>query len=323
MLLFITAVVVGLALLVWSADRFITGAAGLARNLGVSPMVIGLTLVGFGTSAPEMVVSTMAAWQGNLGLAVGNAVGSNITNIGLVVGITALVAPLVVGSRTLRREFPLLFAVTVVGCVVLLDGALSRTEGLVLLAVFAGVMGLILGLAIGAEEPDPLLGEVEQRLPRDLGTGRAVLMALMGLAVLLVASRGLVWGSVGIAEALGISDLVIGLTVVAIGTSLPELAASLASIARREPDIAIGNVIGSNMFNLLPVLALPALVGPGVFDAALIGRDLPVMAALTVALFLLAFGRGPRRIDRWQGGLLLLAFCAYELVLYRSVVGAG
>jgi cation:H+ antiporter len=317
LLLSVLAVIGGFALLVWGADRFVDGAAATARNLGVSTLVIGLTIVGIGTSAPEMLVSAMAAWQGNPGLAVGNALGSNITNIGLVLGVTALITPLLVRSETLRREYPLMFAFMLLALWLTMDGELSRVDGVILLI---GLLALILWMiALGLRRNhDPLEKEFEQEIPR-MTTGVAILWLLLGMILLLGSSRLLVWGAVNIAQAFGISDLVIGLTIVAIGTSLPELAASVMSALRKEPDIAIGNVIGSNMFNLLGVLGLPGVIAPLGLEPAVLSRDFPFMIGLSIALFVMAYGfRGDGRINRWEGLLLVAGYGAYLGVLYYT-----
>jgi len=317
MLYFIGAVVLGLALLVWSADRFIVGAAGIAANLGVAPLLVGMTVVAIGTSAPEMLVSAVAAWDGNTGLAIGNAIGSNITNIGLVVGAAAVVRPLTVSSETLRREFPMMFLIMLAALGLIADGYLGRLDGLLL--VLGGGLMIYLVVRIGATTGagDPLSGEYAAEIPTGLSTGRAILWASAGLGLLLLSSRLLVWGAVNIAQVFGVSDLLIGLTIVAIGTSLPELAASVAGAARGEPDIAMGNVIGSNMFNLLPVLGLPGLVHPAPMPVDALHRDYPVMLFLSVVLLGMAYGfRGPRRINRLEGALLLLMFAGYLAYLY-------
>ena len=311
------AVAVGLGLLIWGADRFIHGAAATARNLGVRPMIIGLTVVGFGTSAPEILVSLIAAWQGNPGVAVGNALGSNIANIGLVMGGTALVVPLAVNSDTLRREYPLMFVVMLLALVLIMDGHLGRLDGAILLGalVFIGWRVVRLGLR---REPDPLEAEFEHEIPT-LGTTAAAAWTVAGLVVMVLGSRGLVWGAVEIARAMGISDLVIGLTIVAIGTSLPELAASIMSALKKEPDLALGNIIGSNIFNLLAVLGIPGLMAPAVLDPDALWRDYPVMLGLGVTLYAMAYGfRRPPRLERWHGAVLLAAFCGYLLALYLT-----
>ena len=327
-MLAISAVVAGFVLLVWGADRFVAGASATARNLGVSPLIIGLTIVGFGTSAPEMLVSGVAAWQGNPGLGIGNAIGSNITNIGLVLGATALVYPLSVHSQVLGREFPILFAVTLFSLVLLLDHEFSRLDGLLLL-LGMGVMVywmVATGLRSRREtgeagvEPDPMAEEYAAEIPSDMTMRAAMGWLAVGLLVLLGSSKLLVWGAVEIAQFYGVSDLIIGLTIVAVGTSLPELAASVMGALRNEHDVAIGNIIGSNMFNLLAVLGLAGALQPSVVDAEVISRDFPVMIGLTIALFATAYGfRGPGKINRIEGALLLGAWFGYQGYLYNSV----
>jgi len=309
------AIMGGFALLLWSAERFVHGASALARNLGVSPLVIGMVVMGFGTSLPEMLVSAIAAANGNPAMGIGNAIGSNIANIGLVLGVTALVVPLSVASGTLRREYPMLFAVMLVSGMLLWDGDLSRGDGVILFAGFLLVMGWMVWTALNGRNKggvDPLVAEFESEIPAGMGTGVAVMWAILGLIVLIASSRLLVWGAVEVAHSLGVSDLVIGLTIVAIGTSLPELAASVMSALKGEDDMAVGNVLGSNMFNLLAVLALPGLIRPSQLEPAVLERDFAAMILFSVALFAMAYGfRGPGRINRLEGGLLLTGFIAY------------
>ncbi len=322
MLYSLVAIICGFALLVWGADRFVTGAAALARNFGVSPMLIGLTIVGFGTSAPEILVSAMAAAQDNPGLAIGNAIGSNIANIGLILSITALVAPLTVHSVSLRREYPVLLAVCLVAILLMLDGELGRLDGVMLLA---GLLVLLYGMtriALSSRRSDPMEREFEAEIPQEMKTSAAIFWFLAGLALLLVSSRMLVWGAVNIATAFGVSDLVIGLTIVALGTSLPELAAGIASALKKEHDIAIGNIIGSNMYNLLAVLAMPGLIAPGAFAPEVLSRDLPMMTGLTIAMFLMSYGfNGRGRINRLEASLLLAAFIGYQGFLFYDAKG--
>ena len=312
------AVIVGFVFLVWGADRFVHGAAATARNLGISPMIIGLTIVGIGTSAPEILVSAIAAWQGNPALGVGNALGSNITNIALVLGATALITPLLVKSETLRREYPVMFSIMLLALVLLIDGEMSRLDGWILM-LGLGLMILWMVLQGLRRDHDPMEDEYEKEIPR-ISTPKALLWLALGMVLLLGSSRALVWGAVNIAHALGISDLIIGLTVVAVGTSLPELAASVISALRKEPDIAIGNVIGSNMFNLLAVLGLPGVIMPHALEPEVLSRDFPYMIGLSIALFAMAYGfKGDGRLNRWEGLLLLLAYFAYLGWLYYSV----
>ncbi len=320
MLLAVAAVIGGFIVLVLGADRFVEGAAATASNLGLSPLLIGLVIVGFGTSAPELLVSITAAWQGNPGIAVGNAIGSNIANIALVLGITAVVAPLAVHSRIVRQEIPLLLLATAGVYLLLRDQLLERIDGSIMLLALCALMGWMVHVALRQRDSDALQVEFEQEIRPDMPLGRALLWTLVGLVALLLSSRLLVWGAVVLAQRIGVSDLVIGLTVVAVGTSLPELAAALASARKGELDIAIGNVIGSNMFNLLAVLGIPALIAPGATPQGVISRDYPVMAALTVAMLLMAYGfRGrPGRINRVEGAILLAAFTGYQAYLYAS-----
>jgi len=327
------AVIGGLVFLVWSAERFVLGAAGLARNLGVSPLIIGMTIMGFGTSAPEILVSGMAASSGNPGMGIGNALGSNIANIALVLGVTALIMPLTVDSGILRREFPVLFAATLLAGALMLDGELGVLDGTILLGSTALLIFWMIWLgkrsqSVSSGTPatfslaDPLTGEFEREVPTSLSTGQAVLWAVLGLVALVLSSRLLVWGAVNIAQDLGVSDLVIGLTIIAIGTSLPELAASVMSALKGEDDMAVGNIIGSNMFNLLAVLALPGLIAPSVLEPAVLQRDFPVVLGLTFVLFLMAYGfRGPGRINRLEGGLLLACFVGY--MTWLGMTGLG
>lgn len=322
MLLSIAAVIIGLALLVWSADRFVLGASATAADLGVSPMIIGLVIIGFATSSPEMLVSGFAAYQGNPGLGIGNAIGSNIANIALILGVAAFMRPLVCGSGILRRELPLLLIVTVVAVGLMLDQSLSIADGLVLLIGLLLAMGYLLREAMRQRDPDdPLTAELGEQIPGEMPLRHAVAWLVLGLVLLMISSRMLVWGGVNIATALGISDLVIGLTIVAVGTSLPELAAAVASVLKREYDLVLGNVIGSNLFNTLAVLGIPALISPGEIPAEVLTRDLPVMCALTLLLLpIMAQRRGrPGVIGRAEGVLLLSCFLAYEGWLFATL----
>ena len=316
----ITAVLAGFTLLVWGADRFVIGAAATAHRLGVSTLLIGLTVVGFGTSAPEIMVSISAAASGAPELAVGNALGSNIANIGLILGITALIMPLTVRSQTLRRELPMLLAITLMALMPFLDSHLSRLEGLMLVGGLILMLYWLVRLERSSSSGDELVAETEAEIRQDLTLGKALGILLIGLLVLLAGSQLLVWGATGIARALGISDLVIGLTVVAIGTSLPELAASIAAVFKNEHDLAIGNVIGSNMYNLLAVMGIAGVVHPTPLSSNVLQRDFPVMIGLTVLLFAMAYGwrRGGERISRLEGSALLLAFVVYQVFIIHG-----
>lgn len=307
-------IVIGIALLVWSADRFVDGASAMAKNMRVPPMVIGLTIVSIGTSLPEMIVSAMAALDGNRNLGIGNAIGSNIANIGLVLGVTALITPLIVQSTTLRREMPALFLITGFALLLILDGQLSFIDGI---ALIAGLVVTLIWIArIGLKNrDDPLVHEFTDAIPEQMAMGMACFWFIVGLLLLMASSRMVVWGAVEVAHGLGVSDLVIGLTIVAIGTSLPEMVAAVASALKGEADLALGNVIGSNMFNLLAVLAMPALIYPGAFEAGVLARDFPIMIGFTIALFVVSFGLRSGRINRIEGGLLLTGFIGYLWLL--------
>lgn len=322
MTLAVIAVVLGLALLVWSADQFVAGAAAAARHVGVPPLLVGMVIIGFGTSAPEMSVSALAALQGNPGIALGNAYGSNIANIALILGITALVAPIAVHSQVLRRELPVLAVVTVLAAWQLWDGTLSSLDAVVLLAVFAGLVGWTIFQG-ATNRADALAGEVEQELTaHSMPLRRALLRLGIGLVLLLVSSRVLVWGAVEIATGFGVSDLVIGLTIVAIGTSLPELASSVAAARKGEHDLALGNIIGSNLFNTLAVVGIAAAIHPMAVEPVVLTRDMPVMAALTVSLFIIGYGfRGPGRINRIEAAVLVTCYVAYTAYLLYDALG--
>ncbi|RKZ94189.1 MAG: calcium/sodium antiporter [Gammaproteobacteria bacterium] len=329
MLLSSIAILSGFLLLIWSADRFIMGASGIALNFGVSPLVIGLTIVGFGTSAPEMIVSGVAAYEGTPNLAVGNALGSNIANIALVLGITALVTPLMVDSKILKREYPIMFMIMILAWGLLWDGELNLMDGYILIAGMFSLMAFITIMGLREKkqlnEKDPLDEEFAEEIPKDLSTQFAFLWLFIGLVILLISSRMLIWGAVNIAHAFHVSDLVIGLTIVAVGTSLPELAASITSALKGEHEIAIGNIIGSNMFNLLGVLGIPGIMTGVLYDQSIIldpsvlSRDYPVMMILSVLLFIFAYGlKGKGRINRLEGGALLICYIAYMGVIFQQ-----
>ncbi len=308
----IAALIVGLLLLIWSADRFVEGASATARHFAVPPLLVGMVIVGFGTSAPELVVSALAASQGNPSLALGNAWGSNIVNMGLILGVTALIAPIQVRSQVLRKELPLLIGVTALSALLAWDLGLSRWDAIVLLAAFALLMGWSIREAM-THGDDALAQETDVELQAHaLPLPRALLWLVLGLLVLVGASRLLVWGAVEIAQGLGVSDLVIGLTVVAVGTSLPELASCVAAARKGEDDIALGNVLGSGLFNTLAVVGLAGVIAPMDLEPAALTRDLPVMAGLTLLLYQMGRGwRRPGRINRWEGSGLLAVYVGY------------
>ncbi len=314
MLMAIGAIIAGLILLVWSADKFVEGSATTASHFGMPPLLIGMVVVGFGTSAPEMAVSALAASQGNPGLALGNAYGSNITNIALILGITALLAPIAVHSQVMRKELPILILVTAFAGWQLWDGNLSRMDAIGLMLVFVALIGWSIYQSF--RQPDDALAKEMTEEVHTMPLRKALLWLVVGLLLLIVSSRILVWGAVDLATMFGISDLVIGLTIVAVGTSLPELASSIIAARKGEHDLALGNILGSNLFNTLAVVGIAGLIAPMSVAPEVLARDFPVMGALTLVLFAMCYGfRGAGRINRLEGGALLLAFVAYTVYL--------
>lgn len=313
MLTYALATLAGFVLLMWGADRFVVGAASTARNFGVPPLLIGLTLVGMATSGPEIFVSIMAALDADPELAAGNAIGSNIANIGLVLGATALIMPISVRSTTLRRELPALLAVTLVLTMVFINLRLGRVEGILLIATLVLVLYWLVVLGQRSDASDPISLDYAAELPEGLPMARSIGWLVLGLVVLLGGANLLVWGAQALAEAFGVSELVIGLTIVAIGTSLPELAVSVVSAIKGEHDMAIGNIIGSNIFNSLAVVGIAAIIHPSTFEAEVLSLHVPVMIGLTLALFLMTYNfTGNSRIRRWEGALLLVGFFSYH-----------
>jgi len=322
MLLDLISVMIGLALLIWGADRFVVGAAGTARNLGVPTLLIGLTIVGFATSAPEILVSVVAALAGRPSLALGNAIGSNIANIALVLGAVAAVRPILVTSTILRREMPLLLAVTLLTLALFLDLNLTRIDGFVMLGALVLVLYWIVRLGTGPRASDPIEAEYEAEIPGDMPMRTAVLWLAVGLAVLLVGSELLVDGALQVAREIGVSELVIGVTLVAIGTSLPELAVSLVSALKGEQGLAIGNILGSNMFNLLAVIGLAVVIHPATVEPAVLTLHFFVMVALTLVLFAMTYNYADAgRIGRLEGVALLAAFLAYHAYVVSQNLG--
>lgn len=298
----------GFALLIWSADRFVLGAVGLAYNFKISPIVIGVVIIGFGTSAPELLISAMSAWRGNSGLAIGNALGSNIANIALILGVTAFLTPILVARQTLLREFPVLLIATAIVWLVLRDFELSLIDALILIT---SLFVLIAYLATYSNSRE------EQAYEHECSLTMSLLWTVVGLLLLLLSSNILVSSSVKLAQYFGVSDLIIGLTIVAIGTSLPELAASVTGALRHHTDLAIGNVVGSNIFNTLGVVGVPGLIHTYTVPREVLTRDFPIMLGLTLLLLALAFfthkGNGMHRLS----GLVLLAcFIGFQVTLY-------
>ena len=304
----IFGLLIGFALLIWSADRFVIGAVGLARNFNISPLVIGVVIIGFGTSAPELLISGVSAWQGNSGLAIGNAIGSNITNIALILGVTAFLTPILVARQTLLREFPLLFVAMGLAWYLLRDSVLSLTDAFILFVALVIIIGY---LATSSKDLDQ---ECEEQ---NCSIAKSIFWTVLGLVLLLISSNILVTSSVKLAQLFGISDLVIGLTIVAIGTSLPELAASVTGALKHHTDLAIGNVLGSNIFNTLGVISVPGFINAYTIPHEVLSRDIPIMIGLTLFLLALAYfthkGKGMYRIS---GILLLICFIGFQVTLY-------
>ena len=317
MLLAGLAVVLGLVVLVWSADRFVGGAAATAQHFSVPPLLIGMVVVGFGTSAPEMVVSAISAAQGNPGIALGNAYGSNIANIALILGVTALISPVLVGSSILRKELPILLGITLLAAYQVWDGQITRLDAIVLLVVFFLVMGWMIWSSL-KKGADATVDALEQN--NNLTLKLAIMWLVIGLLLLVASSRLLVWGAVEIAQGFGISDLIIGLTIVAIGTSLPELASSVAAARKGEHDMALGNILGSNLFNTLAVVGIAGVIHPLGFGPEVFSRDAMVMLFLTLALFVLGYGyKKQGYINRYAGAALVTCYFAYTLYLVTGI----
>ncbi|ABB44646.1 K+-dependent Na+/Ca+ exchanger related-protein [Sulfurimonas denitrificans DSM 1251] len=324
MILYILAIIAGFVILVWSADKFVSGAASVAKHLGMPSLLIGILIVGFGTSAPEMVVSAIAAMEGNPALALGNALGSNIVNIALILGVTAIVAPISVKSKIVRKEIPLLLLIVLLAGYMLVDNALTFNEGIVLIIGFFSLIGWSIFAAIKGKG-DALEAEMDNELIEHKMSLRAgVIWLIIGLVMLIASSRLLVWGAVGVATEFGVSDLIIGLTIVALGTSLPELAASIIAARKGEHDIAIGNVVGSNMFNILAVIGIATLIAPmNNIALEVLQRDWLVMLVLTIALLIMTyrFKNQDGKITRIKGIFLVVAYVAYNTYLAMSLSG--
>lgn len=323
MILAIIAVVIGLAVLVWSADKFVDGAVGVAEFCGMSTLLIGMVIVGFGTSAPELTVSAISASQGNPALALGNAYGSNIANIALILGATALISPILMQRSVIRGDLPILIAVSLLSIALVWDGSVVRWNGVLLLVVFALVMAYSIWRELKKARVEASNSVEEESAGKQTSLGKSIFWLVLGLALLVASSRALVWGAVEIARTLGVSDLLIGLTIVAIGTSLPELASSIAAARKGENDIALGNIIGSNLFNTLAVVGLAATISPmDEIEKAVTYRDMPLMTALTVALIVLGFRRkGDGRLNRIAGAILLAVYIGYLALLIMQAKG--
>lgn len=321
MIIFILSIVFGLVLLVWSADKFVDSSSALAKHYGMPPLIIGMVVVGFGTSAPELVVSALASFQGNAGIALGNAYGSNISNIALILGVTALMLPIAVNSQVIKKELPILTGATLLSILLLVDYEVSRLDALVLMGLFSALMYWTLR-QVKNYPNDSLGSEMSKELKEipDRPLGKMYRYLLMGLLLLIASSRLLVYGAVGIANSLGVPDIIIGLTIVALGTSLPEFASSIIAARKGESDIALGNVVGSNLFNTMAVVGLAGLIAPLKLERAVLMRDLPVMTFLTLSLFVMGYGfRSKGRINRIEGFILIIAYIVYLASLLLEV----
>lgn len=320
MLLPSLAIIGGLFLLIWSADRFVDGAAATARHFGMPQLLIGIVIIGFGTSAPEMIVSALSAINGNPGIALGNAYGSNITNIALILGLTALIVPLAVNSQVLKQELPILILVTALSAYLLIDGDISRIDAWVLLSVFFIYMAWTIWHGLQHKD-DSLAADVKDELQAQtyMPLAKALMWVAIGLALLMGSSQLLVWGAVEVAHYFGVSDLIIGLTIVAVGTSLPELASSIMAARKNEVDLAVGNIIGSNLFNTLAVVGIAGAISPMHAGQEIFTRDMLVMSVLT--LLLLIFGLGKKgQINRIKGLVFLLMYIGYNLYLFQTAI---
>ncbi|MBY0517626.1 MAG: calcium/sodium antiporter [Bacteriovoracaceae bacterium] len=322
MLMYVLCVVLGLIALVWSADKFVDGSSGVAKYYGVPPLLIGMIIVGFGTSAPELIVSMMASYQGNSEIAMGNAVGSNITNIGLILGVTAILSPIAVNSQIVRREIPILIVVTIISILLILDYHLSRFDAIIHILLFVSLV--LWTVKNGMQNKNDSFSQemnVELQSLHHSSIKKSYFYLLIGLALLIISSRVLIYGAIGFATILGIPDTTIGLTIVAIGTSLPELASSIVASRKGEPDIALGNVIGSNLFNSLAVVGIAGTVKPLSFGGDIVHRDGLVMFLFTVLLFIFAYGFiGKGRINRIEGSILLITYIAYIGYLVTTTI---
>ncbi|CAM3075205.1 calcium/sodium antiporter [Vibrio mytili] len=315
----VALLIVGLVLLVWSADKLVFGSAAIARNVGISPLVIGMTILAMGSSAPEMMVSATAALDGKTDTAVGNVLGSNIANIALILGITALIKPLSINSGVIRRELPLMIAVTLLAGGLLWNNHLGFYEGILLFVLFGLFLFAMLHISRKEQQSgDNFLNEQESEIPEGVSNSKAAMWVVLGLVLLPLAANMLVDNAVIIAKFFGMSDLVIGLTIIAIGTSLPELAASLAGVLKGEDDMAVGNIIGSNVFNILAVMGIPGIINPSMLSEHAMGRDFWVMLGVSLLLVVMCLGKS-RSINRIEGAVLFMCFLAYQVYLFTNM----
>ncbi len=298
----------GLMTLAWSADLLVKSSVTVANGLGVEPLIIGMVVIGFATSAPEMIVSTIAAWSSGVDLALGNALGSNIANIALVLGMTAMIRNTPSSDGVCRRELPTLILITLLLFALLGDQHLGRLDGVLLLVLLGGLLAVTTHLALR-----------DQRVTTKVGAARmdlriSFVWLFASLMLLMLSARLMIWGAVVLAHGFGISELIIGLSIIAIGTSLPELAASIASALRGHHELVLGNILGSNIFNSLAVIGLPAVMVPGSFDKTVLSRDLPWVMVLTLVLWLMLARQ--RQLGRAGGAFLLITYMTYQILLF-------
>lgn len=313
-------VIIGLVLLTWGADRFVGGAAAAARKLGMAPLLVGLTILALGTSAPEILVSALSAYRGEPDLAIGNALGSNIVNIGLVLGVVALIRPIELTSATIRREMATLLAVSLLVVVLFLDGSLSRFDGLVLFAALALVIFWMIKIGFRSSDDDPIVAEFEAEIPQSDNMKKTLFWLMIGLVTLLVGADLLVDGAIDIARMMGVSEVIIGIVLVAFGTSLPELAVSISAVLKGEYGMVLGNIIGSNIFNSLAVVGIAGVISPSILPASVLSLHILIMVGFTLGLFIMTYDcDGKQVIGKREGFTFLGAFLAYETYLLMSL----
>ncbi len=324
--LYLVPVLLAPIFLAWGADRFVDGASALSFNLGMSPLLIGVVVMGFGTSLPELLVSVFSSVMGNSGLSLGNAYGSNIINIGFVLGLAAVMSPVIVQKHVVQRELPLLILATAITAFFIIDFELSRNEGVMLLALFVVVLAYLIRVSLREPTEQENASLQNSLKTHTIPLGKSITYLVIGLAVIALCSAALVWSARGIVSNLGVSELVVGVIILALGTSLPELVVIVVAAKRGEHQLALGNVIGSNLFNTLAVVGTAGLIAPSVLDAELVTRDLPVMFALTGVLVVMAYGWGRRTgvINKVEGGLLMLAAAGYlAYLVYLTPIFVG